>query len=97
MLASKSVSSTEADGSKTTPVVRIDFPKTDVALVVEGERLYVNKDVLSSHSPVFKALFEGEFKEKGSEEIELPEKKYSDVVLFLRSFYPNMQPELSGK
>lgn len=68
---------------------------SDIALVIEDKRIYVNKGVsknihyakldiyfiysfqyLAFHSPVFHALFFGEFAEKGEEEIEIKDVDY---------------------
>ena len=69
------------------------FPKTDLALVVEGKTIHVNKEVLKRQSSVFRAKV-GEAQESNA--IELPDKKYEDVIVFLRSFYPNMEIQLDG-
>ncbi|GMR54563.1 hypothetical protein PMAYCL1PPCAC_24758, partial [Pristionchus mayeri] len=55
---------------------RVDFslpndPSSDVALVIDGEKYYVNKGYLSIISPVFHAMFYGDFSEKDKHEIEL--------------------------
>ncbi|GMR55046.1 hypothetical protein PMAYCL1PPCAC_25241, partial [Pristionchus mayeri] len=55
---------------------RIDFtdpndPRHDVTLVIEGEKIYVSKQILAFHSPVFSAMFFGDFAEKNKNEIEL--------------------------
>ncbi|XP_041370753.1 speckle-type POZ protein-like [Gigantopelta aegis] len=63
--------------------------ESDVVLIVEGNRLHVSKTVLSLASPVFKTMFESEFKEKTAKEIPLPGKKCADVVQFLLCIYPN--------
>ncbi|XP_062574860.1 uncharacterized protein LOC134236698 [Saccostrea cucullata] len=72
-----------------------DFPETDVTLVFEDRKIHVNKAVLSQHSPVFKAMFSGSFKESTSSEIPLVDKKYKDVVEFLRCFYPNKERSIT--
>lgn len=77
--------------------VDLGFPDNDVILVVEGEKIHVNKAVLSEHSPVFNAMFKSKFKESTSKEIVLEEKKAVDVVEFLKSFYPNMKHPITGK
>ncbi len=56
------------------------------ALLVEGEKLWVSRELLAEHSPVFEKMFFGAFREarEGVEEMELPEKKVGEVVEFLR-------------
>ncbi|XP_060587097.1 uncharacterized protein LOC132742645 [Ruditapes philippinarum] len=63
--------------------------RTDLCLVVEGTKLYVAKVILSLASPVFDAMFQSDFKEKSSDKLELPGKKLTDVLEFLRCIYPN--------
>lgn len=72
------------------------FPETDVILVVEDQKIHVNKAVLSQHSPVFDTMFNSHFTERTAKEIPLVEKKADDVVEFLRCFYPNMKHPLTG-
>ncbi|XP_048258804.1 BTB and MATH domain-containing protein 36-like [Haliotis rufescens] len=62
---------------------------SDVALVVEGKKLHVNKTVLSLASPVFEKMFFGEFKEKTLLEVPLPGKTYDDMVQLLLCIYPS--------
>ncbi|KAF1754406.1 hypothetical protein GCK72_020967 [Caenorhabditis remanei] len=45
--------------------------KTDAILVVEGRKLHVNKAVLSYHSDYFNTLFNGDFKEQTTHEIQM--------------------------
>ncbi|GMR54719.1 hypothetical protein PMAYCL1PPCAC_24914, partial [Pristionchus mayeri] len=57
-------------------IPRLDFtdpnePRHDIVLVIEGEKIYVNKAYLSIHSPVFNAMFYGGFAESNKGEIEL--------------------------
>lgn len=75
----------------------LGFPNNDVILVVEGQKIHVNKAVLSEHSPVFNVMFKSKFKESTAKEIVLHDKKAVDVVEFLRSFYPNMKHPITGK
>lgn len=42
---------------KTKLTENLAFPETDVTLVVEGQKIHVNKSVLSAHSPVFDTMF----------------------------------------
>ncbi|GMR54743.1 hypothetical protein PMAYCL1PPCAC_24938, partial [Pristionchus mayeri] len=48
-----------------------DEPYLDVALLIGGEKVYVSKQILAIHSPVFHAMFFGDFSEKNKDEIEL--------------------------
>lgn len=61
---------------------------SDVALVVEGRKLYVSKTYLMIHSPVFARMFTGDFREKDLVDIELPGKKYDEVLQLLKQVYP---------
>lgn len=74
----------------------LGFPKTDVTLVVEDQKIHVNKAVLSEHSPVFNAMFNSEFKESTAVEITLEGKRAADVAEFLKCFYPNMKHNITG-
>lgn len=79
-----------------TQAIDLGFPNNDVILVVEGQKIHVNKAVLSEHSPVFNVMFKSKFKESTAKEIVLHDKKAVDVVEFLRSFYPNMKHPITG-
>ncbi|KAK2172283.1 hypothetical protein NP493_975g04077 [Ridgeia piscesae] len=72
-----------------------DFTVVDemasVTLVIEGHRLYVHREVLAAWSPVFRAMFVQDFKEKSMAEIELPGKKVEDFVQLLHCIYPPIQ------
>ncbi|KAF8387377.1 hypothetical protein PRIPAC_76519 [Pristionchus pacificus] len=57
---------------------------SDIALVIEDKRIYVNKGYLAFHSPVFHALFFGEFAEKGEEEIEIKDVDYKEMLDMLQ-------------
>lgn len=76
--------------------IDLGFPDNDVILVVEGQKIHVNKAVLSEHSPVFNTMFNGEFKESTAKEIVLENKRAVGVVEFLKSFYPNMKHPITG-
>lgn len=79
-----------ADNGSTKQAVEPGFPETDVTLIVEDQKIHVNKAALSEHSPVFRTMFKSQFKERSAKEITLVDKKVADVVEFLKSFYPNM-------
>ena len=55
----------------------------DVEFEVEGKVLKAVKVCLSMSSPVFKAMFKGDFKEKSASKIPLPGKAYADVLEFV--------------
>lgn len=69
-----------------------DFSSPDemcsLVLIVEGQKLFVHKEVLAAWSPVFKSMFTRDFKEKDMSEIELPDKKVDDFVELLHCMYP---------
>ena len=77
-----------------------DFTVVDemasVVLLIEGHKLYVHREVLAAWSPVFRAMFVQDFKEKTMPEIELPGKKVEDFVQLLHCIYPPIQ-EVSGR
>ena len=62
---------------------------SDIVLVVEGEELHVHKWILTSQSPVFKAMFDGHFKEASQNEITLKEKDLQSMIQFLKLLYPS--------
>ena len=74
------------------------FLPTDVILKVEGESFHLNRKWLAENSPVFKTMFESEFKEKHNKVIHLHGKKFKDFETFLFSFYfpANIRP-IQGK
>ncbi|KAL3881858.1 hypothetical protein ACJMK2_028250 [Sinanodonta woodiana] len=61
---------------------------SDLELEVEGKTLYVTRGFLDMISPVFRRMFKSEFKEKEAKSISLPDKKYEDVLTFLRCTIP---------
>ncbi|ELU00894.1 hypothetical protein CAPTEDRAFT_192565 [Capitella teleta] len=74
----------------------LDFTTPDdlssLTLVIEGEKLYVHREVLAAWSPVFRSMFTRDFKEKDQREIELPGKKVDDFVELLHCMYPPIKP-----
>ena len=74
------------------------FYPTDVILKVEEKLFYLNKKRLGENSPVFKAMFEADFKEKHADVIPLPGKKFKGFEMFLCSFYfPEHIRPITGK
>lgn len=63
------------------------FVPPDIILVVEGIKLHVNKQVLADNSPVFKRMFEADFKEKHQKKIHLPNENIEDFEQFLCFIY----------
>ncbi|GMT29943.1 hypothetical protein PFISCL1PPCAC_21240 [Pristionchus fissidentatus] len=62
---------------------------TDAILIVEGQQIHVGKQFLAVHSPVFAAMFYGDFAEKGKAEIELKDVKYEEFLALLQIIYPS--------
>ena len=60
---------------------------SDLVLVVEEKRFHVHRQMLSLHSPVFKAMLYSLFKEATADEIPLPEKKANEILSFLKQMY----------
>ena len=50
--------------------------------------MYANKMILSMTSPVIKAMFEADFKEKNETEIKLPEKKLNTFLELMQAVHP---------
>ncbi len=59
-----------------------------MVLVVEDQELHVHKSILTSQSPVFKAMFDGHFREASEHKITLKEKDSQSMVQFLKLLYP---------
>jgi hypothetical protein len=70
--------------------------KDDFVLIVDNKRLHVVKGILAYASPVFDTMFQAEFKEKNSSELDLPGKKVEDMQQFLRCIYP-LPAEISSE
>jgi hypothetical protein len=62
---------------------------SDMVLVVEDRELHVHKWILTTQSPVFKAMLEGHFQEASQDKITLKEKEYKSMVQFLKLLYPS--------
>ena len=74
------------------------FPKTDAILEVEGREIHINKQILADSSPVFKNMFESDFKEKHMHKIPLPGKKYEEFEKFVFLIYnPGDQCQITNK
>ncbi|XP_021343519.1 uncharacterized protein LOC110443564 [Mizuhopecten yessoensis] len=69
------------------------FLPNDVTLVVDGKRLHVNKDLLSSASPVFDAWLKKEWQQDEcsndtKQELTFPGKTYDEMATFLKCLLP---------
>lgn len=71
------------------------FVPPDIILVVEGIKLHVNKQVLADNSPVFKRMFEADFKEK-QKKIHLPNENIEDFEQFLCFIYRPEKWQITG-
>lgn len=89
---------TSIDEALTSDVKRMisSFEKPDIALVVSGKRLYINKAELIEKSPVFKTMLTSDFKEKSAAEIELPDKDLQHFLIFLRCTLEGYQDDITG-
>ena len=62
--------------------------ESDIVLLVEDNELHVHKWILTSQSPVFKAMLDGHFKEAGQDKITLKDKDPKTMERFLKLLYP---------
>ena len=60
---------------------------SDLVLAAEDEKFHVHRQILSIHSPVFKAMLGTKFKEATAKEIPLPGKNADEVLDFLKQLY----------
>ena len=71
---------------------QVDFTKpwngADIVFVVDDKKVYASKIILSMSSPVFRAMFEGNFREKGKGEIFLPNKPFLPFVGLMEMIHP---------
>ncbi|KAL3881865.1 hypothetical protein ACJMK2_028257 [Sinanodonta woodiana] len=66
----------------------IKFAWSDLELEVESKTLFVTRGFLGMISPVFRRMFKSEIKGNEPKIINLPDKKYEDVLTFLRCTIP---------
>lgn len=74
-----------------------DGVASSVVFDVENRKLYASKEVLALCSPVFRRMFESDFRERSAEYVPLPGKLYRDFVEFLLCVYPDTQKALTGQ
>ena len=70
-------------------VFALPWNDSNMVLIVEGKKLHVHKWILTSQSPVFKAMFDGHFREASQNEITLKEKDLQSMIQFLKLLYPS--------
>ncbi|XP_060558119.1 BTB and MATH domain-containing protein 38-like [Ruditapes philippinarum] len=81
---------------ETTPFTESGECIDEIEFVFDDERsLYVSQNFLKYVSPVFKAMFEHDFKEKENKSVTMTGKKYEDVLEFLLCLHPNMQKSVT--
>ncbi|XP_052762933.1 kelch repeat and BTB domain-containing protein 3-like [Mya arenaria] len=68
---------------------------SSVVFDVENRKLYASKEVLALCSPVFRRMFESDFRERTAEWITLPGKTYKEFTDFLLCLYPDTQKSLT--
>ena len=61
----------------------------------DGTLVHVNKAILCHWSPVFKAMFTGDYKEKNEAIVKLPGKEAEDLIKFMAVLHPPPAP-ISG-
>jgi len=74
-----------------------DGVASSVVFDVENRKLHASKEVLALCSPVFRRMFESDFRERHAECIPLPGKSFKDFVEFLLCLYPDTQKALTGE
>ncbi|XP_060585970.1 BTB and MATH domain-containing protein 38-like [Ruditapes philippinarum] len=81
---------------ETTPFTESGECTDEIEFVFDDEkRLHVSQNFLKYVSPVFKAMFEHDFKEKENKSVTLTGKKYEDVLEFLLCLHPNVQKSVT--
>ena len=74
----------------------LKFKHENVALIIEGEKLQVNKDELMLISPVFQRMLNSDFLEKDQSEIKFPGKKLLSFTCFLKCALPGATEGVTG-
>ena len=62
----------------------------------DGKKLYVSQNFLLYASPVFKAMFQGEFREKESKEISMKHES-GDILDLLLCLHPGVQKPIDSE
>ena len=64
---------------------------------MEDEKFHVHRQILSLHSPAFKAMLHSQFKEATAKEIPLPGKKAEEILDFLKQLYLKEDEGITSK
>ena len=84
--------SKEDHGAANKDETGVDFSKpwegSDIIFLVEDKKIYANKLILSMATPVFKLMFEADFKEKDAEQIPLPDKTFEGFLALMQFIHP---------
>ncbi|CAF2034831.1 unnamed protein product [Rotaria magnacalcarata] len=70
--------------------------KSDIILVVEKDKFYCHRLLLSLVSPVFSRMFDGEFKEHDAHEIVLEGKTSESILELLKYIYPQFHGKITN-
>ena len=73
------------------------WDESAVILEVDGEQFHVNRVLLSMYSPVIKAMFGSDFKEKDAAVIPLPGKEAKEFLDLLYQVYSQQPENLTSK
>lgn len=71
--------------------------KSDVILVVENQRFYCHRLLLSLVSPVFARMFDGQFKEHEEQEVPLEGKTSESIIELLKFIYPQFNGQITNE
>ncbi|CAC5381041.1 unnamed protein product [Mytilus coruscus] len=77
--------------------MKSSFAQQDTTLIVDGEKLFINRAELIEKSPVFEKMFTADFKEKHAHEIELPGKNLQHFLKFLRCTLDGYQDDITDE
>ncbi|CAB4007884.1 kelch 40a [Paramuricea clavata] len=65
------------------------WKNSDTILVCNDTEFHVHRSILTMHSPVFEAMFAGNFEEANEKRIVLPGKNPDEMLQFLKFLYPD--------
>lgn len=67
---------------------------SDYVLIVEDRKLYVHSCILAMASPVFKTMFNSNWKESIDKEVVMTTRQYDVVESMLKAIYPQVECDL---